>query len=54
MAVIMEHFYTCKNVFNFKTVGTDYNTAGLKMAKSLFSVDEVFETNKNFFKKNKC
>ncbi len=43
--------YACKNVFNFKTVGTDYNTAGLKMAKSLFSVDEVFETNKKFFSK---
>ena len=49
----MEHLYACKKVFSFKTVGTDYNTAGLKMAKSLFSVDEVFETIKNF-SKNKC
>lgn len=43
--------YACKNVFNFKTIGTDYNRSGLKIAKSLFSIDEVFETNNNFFKK---
>jgi len=43
--------YACKKTFNFKTFGTDYNQEGLSMAKSIFKVDEVFETNKNFFNK---
>ena len=43
--------YACKKIFNFKTIGTDYNKEGLKMAKSFFMNDEIFETNNNFFKK---
>lgn len=44
--------YSCKKIFNFKTIGTDYNKEGLNLAKSVFMVDEVFETKKNFFKKS--
>lgn len=43
--------YSCKKIFNFKTIGTDYNKEGLNLAKSIFLVDEVFETKENFFKK---
>ena len=43
--------YSCKKIFNFKTFGTDFSKEGLKLAKSVFMVDEVFETNNNFFKK---
>ena len=43
--------YACKKIFNFKTIGTDYNKAALKMVKSVFLVDEVFETKNNFFTK---
>jgi 2-polyprenyl-3-methyl-5-hydroxy-6-metoxy-1,4-benzoquinol methylase len=44
--------YACKKIFNFKTIGTDFNKEGLNLAKSIFNVDEVFETKKNFFQKN--
>ena len=43
--------FACKKIFNFRTIGTDYNKEGLKMAKSFFLVDEVFETINNFYKK---
>ncbi len=43
--------YSCKKIFNFKTFGTDFNKEGLNLAKSVFMVDEVFQTNDNFFKK---
>ncbi len=43
--------YSCKKIFNFKTVGTDYNKEGLNLAKSVFLVDEVFQTKDNFFNK---
>ena len=43
--------YACKKVFNFNTIGTDYNKTGLNIAKSAFLVDEVFETKENFFSK---
>jgi len=43
--------YACKKNFNFETIGTDHNSEGLKMAKSFFMVDEVFETNSSFYEK---
>jgi|TARA_B110000483_G_C18180548_1_gene536836 2-polyprenyl-3-methyl-5-hydroxy-6-metoxy-1,4-benzoquinol methylase len=43
--------YACKKIFNSTNIGTDYNKEGLRMAKSIFGADEIFETNDNFFKK---
>lgn len=43
--------YACKKIYKVKVIGADYNKDGLRMAKSYFGVDKVFEINDNFFKK---
>ena len=43
--------YACKKILNLKTIGTDYNSEGLKMAKSFFLIDDVFKTEKNFYER---